>query len=114
MNLVYTLLVAFPLGFLVRERRHALVAYLIADAFLFTFQSIGLLLDYLAHRGRSAFGPFPTELPIGYSDGEYWGYGAVNLVITTAGIGLVVLGARARRRRQRRRVSVELASTAGA
>ena len=114
MNLVYTLLVALPLGYLVRERRHALAAYLIAGAFLFTFQSIGLVLDYLAHQGRSAFGPFPTGFPIEYSNGEYWGYGAVNLVITSAGIGLVVLGSRIRTRRVRRRTRVELTAAAGA
>jgi hypothetical protein len=112
MNLVYTLLVAFPLGYFLAERRHALTAYLVAGSFLFSFQSVGLLLDYLAHRGRSAFGPFPSDLPIGYSNTEYWGYGMVNLVITTAGIGLIVLGSVVRRRRQRRRTAVDVAAEA--
>ena len=111
MNLVLTVLIALPLGLFVRSRSVALLTYLVVDLFVFTFQSIGLVLDYLAHRGRSAFGPFSHELPIDYSDSEYFGYGAVNLIITSAGIGLVLLGARLRSRRARRKETVEVAAT---
>ncbi len=113
MNLVLTLLLALPLGFLVRSRHAALVGYLIADLFVFSFQSTWLLLGYLAHEGRSAFGPFPDQLPIDYSTEEYLGYGAVNLIITTAGIGLVLLGGRLRSRREHRRDRVEVHATSG-
>jgi membrane-bound metal-dependent hydrolase YbcI (DUF457 family) len=108
-NLIFTLLVAFPLGYFVRERRVALFAYLVAGAFLFTFQSIGLVLDYLAHQGRSAFGPFPDQFPIAYSTDQYIGYGLLNLVITTSGVGLVLLGARVRLHRERRRTTLDVA-----
>lgn len=111
MNLVYTLLVAFPLGMLVPRRAAALTAYLLGGAFLFTFQTAGLLLDYLAHQGRSAFGPYSDALPIEYSTSDYWGYGAVNLVITVGGIGLLLLGARVRERRIRRRGAVDVAAS---
>jgi hypothetical protein len=109
MMLIYTLLCALPLGLLIRDRGTAVGTYLGAGAFVFTFQSVGLVLDYLAHRNHPAFGPFPDELPIDYSDSDYAGYGLVNLLIVVAGVGLVVLGGRVRRRRDRRR-QVEVVS----
>lgn len=100
MNLVYTVVVALPLGFFLRSRSTAVLSYLVAGSYLFSFQSTHLLLEWLAHRSRSAFGPFPDGFPARSSTSEVLGYGVVNTVITLVGIGLVLLGARIRSRRE--------------
>lgn len=89
MNVMYTVLLAFAIGYFVKNRGVAMAVHLAGGAFVFAFQSVGLLLDWASGRSTQAFGKFPN-----YSDSNYWGYGAVNLVITTVGIGLVLLGAR--------------------
>jgi hypothetical protein len=98
MNILFTILAAFPIGFFVKQRGLAIVTYLAIDALLFSFQTLGVLLDWMAGNaglgGAQAFGPFPTgPLPLNYQSSEVWGYGAVNLVIVLVGIGLTVLGA---------------------
>lgn len=100
MNLVYTVLIAFPLGYLVRTRSTALLGYLLAGSYLFSYQSTGVLLDWLGHTSPSAFGPFPDGFPARASAGETLGYGLVNLVITLVGVGLVLLGHRVAGRRR--------------
>lgn len=92
MSLVYTILIAFPLGFFLRERSTALLSYLLAGSYLFSYQNTGVLLDWLGHHSPSAFGPFPNGFPAEASRAETTGYGLLNLVITVAGIGLVLLG----------------------
>lgn len=92
MNLVYTILFALPLGYFVANRGVALLSYLLAGSYLFSFQSTGVLLDWLGHNSPSAFGPFPEGFPAEASWSETFGYGIVNLVITVVGIGLVLLG----------------------
>ena len=98
MNIIFTLLAAFPIGFFVRRRGVAVAAYLAAEAFVFTFQTLDVLLNWLAGNGglggEKAFGAFPTAFPIGYDAGQVFAYGIVNLVIALAGIGLAVLGNR--------------------
>ena len=77
----------------------------------FAFQSVSLVLSWIGHAGRPAFGPFPTSFPAVADNGEVIGYAAVNLVITTIGVGLVVLGHRLRARRQSRsEVSLDTAT----
>jgi hypothetical protein len=103
MNLLFTVLGAFTLGRLVPRRSAALVAYLIADSFLFSFQTLNVLLTWMSGAtgmgGASGFGNSPSgTFPIDYATGEVIGYGAVNLAITTVGVGLVLLGARVRAR----------------
>lgn len=100
MNLIYTVLVALPLGLLISSRSTAILTYLLIGSYLFSFQSTSVLLGWLAHRGRSAFGPFPEGFPAESSNGELIGYGVVNLIITLAGVGLVLVGARLRARRE--------------
>lgn len=101
MNIVYTLLLAFPLGFLIRDRAAACALYLAGGAFVLAFQSVNLLVEW-ADGSTSAFGgPFP-----GHEQEKVIGYGLVNLAITAVGIGLVLLGALvARRRRSSARVA---------
>jgi hypothetical protein len=102
-NLVYTVLAAFPIGFLLSRRQTALLTYLLLGAYLFSFQTLGVLLSWLADEPPVAFGPSPTSLPVTYSESDFWGYGAINLLITAAGVGLVLLGHRTASRRRARR-----------
>ena len=109
MNIIYTVLFALPIGLLVRPRGTAVLAYLAVGSWVFAFQSVTVLLSWLGHDGRSAFGPFPTALPAASDSSEVFGYGAVNLVITLVGVGLVLVGHRIRSRRLERREVVALA-----
>ncbi len=93
MELIITLLAPFPLGYLVRNRTSAFLAYIALHAFVFTFQSLTLLIDW-AGGSEQAFGPFPEA-----STGQVFGYGLINLIIYVAGLGLVYAGSRLRRRR---------------
>jgi hypothetical protein len=113
MNLVFTLIAAFPLGYLVTRRQTALLTYLIVDSFLFTFQTLGVLLTWMSGAtgmgGASGLGDSPSgPFPIDYSDGELTAYGVVNLVIVLVGIGLILTGSRVRARRTARREVVEV------
>jgi hypothetical protein len=112
MNIIFTVLFAFPVGFLVRRRGLAVVGFLAADAILFTFQTLGVLLDWLGPtQGMSgeAFGPKPSGFPVEYSNGELTAYGLVNLVVIVVGVGLVVLGSRLAGRRAARRTATAVA-----
>lgn len=104
MNLAYTVLAAFPLGFFVARRSAALLSYLIGGSFLFTWQSLNVLLTWMSGGtgldGASGFGDSPSgQFPIGYDSGELIAYGVVNAIITLVGVGLVVVGSRVRARR---------------
>lgn len=103
MNVIYTVLLALPIGFLVRPRATAVLTYLVVGSWVFAFQTVTVLLSWLGHDGRSAFGPFPTALPAASDSFEVFGYGAVNVLITVVGVGLVLLGHRIRSRRVERR-----------
>lgn len=104
MNLFFTILAAFPLGYLVTRRQTALLSYLIVGSFVFTLQSLNLLLTWMSGGsglgGSSGFGDTPSgAFPIDYSSSEVVAYGVVNAIITVVGVGLVLLGARIRARR---------------
>ena len=104
MNLLFTILAAFPLGFLVSRRQTALLSYLIVDSFIFSLQSLNLLLTWMSGGsglgGSSGFGDTPSgPFPIDYSSSEVIAYGGLNAIITLVGIGLVLLGSRVRTRR---------------
>jgi hypothetical protein len=104
MNIVFTVLVALPLGLFLPRRLLAVLVYLVADSFVFSYQTVGVLLTWLSGGtglgGASGFGRSPAgELPTSYSSSEFTAYGIVNLVIVLAGVGLVLLGARLRARR---------------
>jgi hypothetical protein len=79
---MFTLLVAFPLGFFVRSRVVATLTYAIAYLWAFTFQTLYLLLDMLEPDGDTAFeaGGFPMA------------YGLVTATVLVVGLGLVQVG----------------------
>lgn len=86
---IVTVLLAAPLGYLVRSLLVANTTYAVAYLWAFTFQTLYLLLDSLDGAENPAFraGKFP--LP----------YGGVALVIFLVGFGLVGLGHWLRQRR---------------
>jgi hypothetical protein len=79
---VVTVLLALPLGYLLRSRLAASTTYAIAYLWAFVFQTLYLLLDSLEGGEDPAFeaGVFP------------WQYGVVTLAIFAVGFGLVNLG----------------------
>jgi hypothetical protein len=81
-----------------------------AHALLLTFQTLNVLMGWMAHESRSAFGEFPTGFPIAYSQGEVTGCGVVNLVIVLAGVGLLLLGGRVRSSRDAKQNAVTVGS----
>lgn len=80
---VVTVLLALPLGYLVRTRSVANTTYAVAYLWAFVFQTLYLSLD------GSAFSP--GEFP--------WSYGLVTATVFAVGFGLVAIGHEARRRR---------------
>jgi hypothetical protein len=90
---VVTVLLAFPLGYLVRSRLAATTAYAVAYLWAFVFQTLYLILEVINDSTDAAFEPqrFP------------WAYGLVTVSIFAAGFGLVALGHLVRGRRTARR-----------
>ena len=109
MTIIFTVLFAFAIGFLVKQRGLAVVAYLALNGFVFAYQTLSVLLDWLGpNQGRAgtAFGPKPTGFPVKFKQSELAGYGVVNLIATAVGVGLVVLGTNVARKRASRRIAV--------
>lgn len=96
MELIAMILVPAPLGFLVRNRLAACVAYTALHAFLFTFQTLMLILEW-ANGSTEAFGSFPNS-----PGNQGWSYGVVNLAIYVVGLVLVSVGHRIGSRRRSR------------
>jgi hypothetical protein len=96
---VVTLLAAFPIGFAVRERLPAFVAYLALYLYAFTFQT-GYLTRAWVQGDRSAFAA-PADLGLPYL--------AVTAAVLAIGCGLVLLGHRAGTRRRSRHGGADLA-----
>jgi hypothetical protein len=98
-NVVFTLLVALPIGFFVRRRGTAIVSFVLAASYLFTFQTAFLVMKWVdgdphafGDRGRN----WSTE-----QYGQFISYLVLNGVIVAIGVGLVILGGRIRTRRSR-------------
>ncbi|HET9649400.1 MAG TPA: hypothetical protein VFP34_14390 [Microlunatus sp.] len=83
-----TILVALPIGMLVRSRLVASLTYAVAYLWAFVFQTLYLLLDSLGERSAAAFTPgvFPLS------------YGGVTLAVVASGLLLVRVGHAVRRR----------------
>ncbi len=96
---ILTLLVALPVGYLVRPRLAAYVAYGLAFAHVFTFQTLALLLEW--GTGSDAAFARDGDAPLDYL--------LMTTAIYAAGFGLVTLGARLRVRRAARTAVVDLA-----
>ncbi len=110
MNLVFTVLFAFAIGFFLKQRGLAIVAYLAVAAIVFSYQTLTVLLTWMADQPPVAFGPSPSgSFPVEYSGTETLGYGVINLVIMLVGVGLVVLGTKVASGRAARRDSVVVA-----
>jgi hypothetical protein len=100
MELIITVLCAFPIGWFVRRREVAFLVFLAIHQFVFNFQSMELVREWVGG-DDSAFPKNPKTIA--------WSYGFVNLTIYVAGFGLVLLGNRlATRRRERRVGAVQL------
>ncbi|UUT35296.1 hypothetical protein [Microbacterium elymi] len=98
MNLLVTPVLVVLIGLFVRSRLIATLLYLVIEAILFTFQTLAVLLGWMAGEGgfggateQGAFGPAPTGFPLKFDEGEFWAYGLVNLGIMTIGVAIVVL-----------------------
>jgi hypothetical protein len=91
-ELIIMLLAPLPIGYFLRNRIAAYLAYIALHSFVFTFQSTILLKEWNGG-DYSAFVKNPAAVD--------WSYGLVNLLIFAAGLGLVTLGSwlSARRRR---------------
>ena len=93
MELILMLLVPFPAGFFMRNRLAAFVTYIAAQSFVFTFQTLELLREWV----RGSTEAFPAEV----TGLDALPYGLVNAVIFAAGLGLVWLGHRVGGRRRK-------------
>ena len=93
---VVTVLLAFPLGYLLRSHLAANVAYAIAYLWAFTFQGLYLTRAWVGG-DESAFPKNSDAIP--------FGYGLVAGGIFAVGFGLVALGHRVGSRRTARAVS---------
>ena len=96
MNIIFTILFAFTIGFFVKQRAIAILTYLTLDAILFTYQTVNVLHDsWLDHQGR-----------VDVTNSTLAGYGVVNIVIIAIGTALVVLGTVVAQRRAMKRNAV--------
>ena len=109
MNIIFTVLFAFAIGYFVKERGLAVVGYLAIDAIVFAYQTLSVLMSWMADEPPVAFGPSPTGFPVEYSGSELAGYGVVNLVIIVVGVGLVIAGTKVRARRAAKQDLVSVA-----
>lgn len=116
MNIIFAIVAGPLLGWFVTPRAQSAAIYLASTSMLFTFQTLQVLLGWMADEGgffglvdHGAFGPAPTGFPVVYSESELYSYGLVNLVITLVGLGIVLLFGRLRTRRDARRDIVTVA-----
>jgi len=93
---IVTVLLAFPLGYLLRSHLAANVAYAIVYLWAFTFQGLYLTLSWVGG-DYSAFDKGKDTFPLSY--------GLVAASIFAVGFGLVALGHRVAARRAARVVS---------
>jgi hypothetical protein len=97
MNIILTILIGFPLGYLIRSRGTAVTSYVLVDSYLFTFQTAFLLMQWAdgdTHAFGSRGGAWSAERTT-----QLASYLVLNGVIVALGIGLVLLGHRIRARR---------------
>jgi hypothetical protein len=97
MNVVFTILIAMPLGYFISRRSTAVITFVLANSFLFTFQTAFLVMKWVdgdehafGERGRD----WSTE-----QYGQFYSYIAINALIIAVGVGLVILGHKIRARR---------------
>jgi hypothetical protein len=93
-----TILFAFPLGFFLRNRLAAYVAYIAIFAYCFTFQTLYLLRSWVGD-SHQAFPTDPDALPFGYL--------GVTAGIYAVGFLLVTIGHRVGAKRRTRAVDLD-------
>lgn len=102
MELILLVIAPFPLGYFIRSRTVAYITYIAVQAFVFTYQTADLVLEWVGG-SKTAFGPYP------HASGQHIvGYGIVNLAIYAAGLGLVTLGAHLAGRRRTKDTALNL------
>ena len=97
MNIILTVLLGFPLGFLIRSRRNAVFTYVLIDSYLFTFQTAFLLMQWVDGDDH-AFGARGGDWTAMRTT-QVVSYLVLNGVIVALGVALVALGHRVRTRR---------------
>jgi len=100
---VVTLLIAFPIGWFVRNRLAGFLVYGLVMAHLYTFQTAGLVMEWV--NGSDAGFPQSKSTSMW---GATWEYLLVTTLVYAVGLALVALGQRVRSRREVRRGTVEL------
>ena len=83
---ILTVLIALPLGLLIRNRLAAYLAYAVVFAQVFTFQTATLLMEWV----KGSTEAFPAEPTKGFTSSL--GYLVITSVIYAIGFGLVTLG----------------------
>jgi hypothetical protein len=96
MNLIVSILIAFPLGFFVPSRLAAQVSYAALYLFFYVSTAVILLIEWTAG-STEAFGPFP-----GGDDGQVLSFVLISAVVFGLGALLVHAGSVVRRRRASR------------
>jgi hypothetical protein len=92
---ILTILVALPLGLLVRNRLAAYLAFAIAFSHVYTFQTANLVMEWV----NGSTHAFPASQSNTLLDGTL-GYFAFTSMIYAIGFGLVTLGHWLRNRRR--------------
>lgn len=92
---ILTLLLAFPLGLVVRNRLSAMLAYVSIYLWAYTFQTAYLIRAWV--EGDTSAFPRPADIGLEY--------GVVTGAMFAAGCGLVALGHRVATRRRERRAA---------
>lgn len=104
MNVILTILIGFPLGYLIRQRGTAIATYVLVDSYLFTFQTAFLLMQWV-DGDNHAFGSRGRDWSAERTT-QFYSYLVLNGVIVAIGIGLVMLGHRVHARRTTARDTV--------
>jgi hypothetical protein len=101
MNVIFTILVAFPLGYLIHQRSTAVVWYVLLNSFLFTFQTAFLVMKWVDGDDH-AFGDRGLDWS-GEQYAQFYSYIVLNALIIAVGSGIVVLGGKFRASRTAKR-----------
>ncbi len=101
MELIIVILVAFPIGYFVRDRLTAFVVFIGVHGPVLAFQSMELTREWVGG-DNSAYPKNPHTVA--------WSYGVVNLLIYAFGFGLLLLGHRVAQKRCNRAVGPALSA----
>ena len=106
MNIIFTIVAAPLMGWFIKSRTGAVAIFLAGQSVLFVFQSLTVLLAWMAGEGgfggateQGAFGPAPSSFPVRYEESDLWAYGLLNLALILLGVAIVIGAGRLRVRR---------------